>query len=47
MMFKKLKDEKVIVDFENLVKNCEDKEEMTTSYLIFMKERILGLSGLN
>ena len=35
------------VDLENLVKNCEDEEEMTTSYLIFVKERILGLSGLN
>lgn len=47
MMFNKLKDEKIILDLENLVKNCEEGEDMSTSYAIFMKEKILGLSGLN
>lgn len=47
MMFNKLKDEKIILDLENLVKNCEEDEDISTSYAIFMKERLLGLSSLN
>ena len=47
MMFNKLKDEKIILDLENLVKNCDEGEDVSTSYAIFIKERILGLSGLN
>ena len=44
---KKLKDENVIVELENLVKNYNIEEDLNTSYAIFMKERILAVSGLN
>lgn len=46
-MYKKLKDENVIVELENLVKNCNVEEDLTTTYTIFMKERILAVSGVN
>ena len=46
-MYKNLKDENVIVELENLVKNCNIEEDLNTTYAIFMKERILAVSGLN
>ena len=38
-MYKNLKDENVIVELENLVKNCNIEEDLNTTYAIFMKER--------
>ena len=38
-MYKNLKDENVIVELENLVKNCHIEEDLNTTYAIFMKER--------
>lgn len=46
-MYNKLKDENVILEFEKLIKNCNEDEESNTTYAIFMKERILAVSGLN
>ncbi len=46
-MYKKLKDENVIIELENLIKNCNLDEESNTTYALFMKERILKVSSLN
>ncbi len=46
-MFNKLKNEKVIIDLEILVKNTENLDEDINSYAEFMKERILSVSGVN
>lgn len=46
-MYNKLRDENVIIELETLVKNINDEEDIATSYAIFMKERILAVSGLN
>ena len=46
-MYKNLKDENVILEFEKLIKSYNEDEESNTTYAIFMKERILAVSGLN
>lgn len=46
-MYNKLKDENVIIELENLIKNCDDNDDITTSYVLFMKERIMAVSGIN
>lgn len=46
-MYKKLKDEKLIVDITNLVNNIEQIEGDIDSYCEFMKGIILNTSGIN
>lgn len=46
-MYKNFKDENVILEFEKLIKSYNEDEESNTTYAIFMKERILAVSGLN
>lgn len=46
-MYNKLKDENVIIELETLIKDYETEDDLTTSYAIFMKERMLAVSGLN
>lgn len=46
-MYKELKNDKVIVDLETLIKDAKNFDENLSSYMIFMKERILRVSGDN
>ena len=46
-MYKNFKDENVILEFEKFIKSYNEDEESNTAYAIFMKERILAVSGLN
>ncbi len=46
-MYYELKNEKVIIDLETLIKNSTELDEDTTAYALFMKERILSVSGVN
>ncbi len=47
VMYNELKNEKVIIDLETLIKNSTELDEDTTAYALFMKERILSVSGVN
>lgn len=46
-MFNELKNDCIIIDLENLVKEAKNFDNELTSYAEFMKERILSVSGKN
>ena len=46
-MYNELRNEKVIIDLETLIKKTKEIDEDTTEYALFMKERILSVSGVN
>lgn len=46
-MYNELKKEKIVLDLENLVKEAKDFDEDLSTYMLFMKERILRVSGNN
>ena len=46
-MFNELVEQNIIVDLESLVKSAKDFDEDLSSYLVFMKEQILSVTGNN
>lgn len=46
-MYNQLRDENIIVELETLVKDVENFDEDVCSYVQFMKQRILSVSGNN
>ncbi len=46
-MYNELKKEKIALDLETLVKEAKDFDEDLSIYMLFMKERILRVSGNN
>lgn len=46
-MYNELKKEKMDLDLETLVKEAKDFDENLSTYMLFMKERILRVSGNN
>lgn len=46
-VYNELKKEKVDLDLETLVKDAKDFDENLSTYMLFMKERILRVSGNN
>ncbi len=46
-MYNELKKENIIIELETLLKDYQNIDENITSYAEFMKERILGVSGIN
>ncbi len=46
-MYNELKKENIIIELETLIKDYNNIDETISSYAEFMKERILGVSGIN
>lgn len=46
-MYNELKKENIIIELESLLKDYKNVDETISSYAEFMKERILGVSGIN
>ena len=45
-MYNELKKENIIIELETLLKDYQNIDENINSYAEFMKERILGVSGI-
>ena len=46
-MFEELKDENIIVNIENLVKQAHEPQDDLSEYVMFMRDEILCVNGLN
>lgn len=47
MMYNDLKNSNVIVEIEALVNSANEENDDISSYVQFMKERIMSVSGIN